>query len=122
MSLSKFRREDLLQFCEEIYPEDGIRRKREAEFRGISFHQLQLAKQLLIALDGIFQSEILDPQFEGIRVLDVRPIEETPNMFVLLEADCSMLHELNRIKGLVKCLAAGKINRKKMPDLKFGII
>ena len=122
MSLSKFKREDLLQFCEEIYPEDGIRRKRKSEFNGISFHQLQLAKQLFLALDEIFQSEILDPKFEGIRVLEVAPIEQTPNMFVLIEADHDILHELNRIKGLVRTLAAEKVNRKKMPELKFGIL
>jgi ribosome-binding factor A len=122
MNSSQFRRDDLLQFCEEIYPEDGIRRKRDSEFRGISFHQLQLAKQLFIALDEIFQSELLDPAFEGIRVMDVSPIEETPNMFVLLEADYDILHDLNRIKGLIRSLAAEKVNRKKMPELKFGTI
>ena len=123
MNSSKFTRDQLLQFCDEIYPDDGMRRSRKSEFQGISYHQLQLAKQLHLALDEIFLCEIMDPTFDGIRVLEVNPIDRTPNMMVIIDSeDKSILNRINRIKGLIRSLAAEKINRKRMPDLKFGVV
>jgi len=120
---TKFTKDELMQFCAEVHADDGQVRRTTSHKQSVDYHQEQLAKQIHIALEEVFLSEIQDPLLEGVQIKEVRPIEGSSNMLVsLITEEDEAEGRLKTVRTYIRTLIASKINRKKVPDLKFVVI
>ena len=123
MVKTKITKDELMQFCAEVHADDGYFKRSSSHKQTADYHQEQLARQIHIALEEIFLSEIQDPLLMGVQIQQVRPIEGCSNMLVLLmTAEDDTENRLKLVKAYIRTLIAAKINRKKVPELKFVII
>ena len=123
MVKTKFTKDELMQFCAEVHADDGILKRQTSHKQTADYHQEQLARQIHIALEEVFLSEIQDPLLVGVSIQWVRPIEGCSNMLVsLMTEDDETENRLKSVKAYIRSLIATKINRKKVPELKFVVI
>lgn len=134
MSKKKNGRDRLYEFCDELYPEDGLSSQDIFKFfqhqsKKANYHQMKLCREVRDELELILHGEARDDFWWLFQVIDVLQIENSPALEVQLEvslledemtlSDCEA--ELLKRKAWLKFEVARAIHRKRMPDLKFSL-
>lgn len=126
-------RRDLLAFCTETGPEDGLdpRTARELPRRTVPNRKaLQLCGQVARTLAGVLAGECGDDLLRDLVVESVVPAPTSARLLVTLVPAAgagpvdpgTVLARLERVRGLFRSEIAAAVHRRRVPDLMFRVV
>ena len=134
MTFNKRARKMLRAPCAEFHEDDGVDPR---DHRGGNFAEdrlgrkvRQLCRQVAETLDLVLSGDCHDETLQSLRVLSVMPAPNSSRLLVTVgtdlpqgQVDCqSILEQLAKQTGRLRCEVAASIHRRKTPILVFNVV
>jgi ribosome-binding factor A len=133
MKARKPSRRELLRYCTDIGPEDGLEPRNgwhEPQERVANRKALQLCGQVARTLSCVLSGECGDDVLREIIVEAVQPVPNTSRLLVTVTLapsaagvePATVLQHLHSASGMLRSEVAAAIHRRKTPELVFRVV